>query len=303
MSLTERQIATRYRGVGGSEMLAALGKDPRTTRLELYMRKVGELPEPDFDDNERVRFGTLLEPVIRKEYERRLGEKILSRRVTLVHPKLPIVASPDGWIPALEEGVEIKTADKFEAQEFGEQDSDQIPVRYVVQCATYMIVKPNAKRWRLVVLIGGNDLRTYTVERDPQLEDAIVTGAQEFWSHVEQRRPPDPQTPDDVKIRWPKDLGLTVTATPEISDLCAQLAVADVDLKVAEQKRDGLKMEVQKFMAEASELVGPDGKRLATWRTAKSSMKFDTKRFSEEHPAIYADYQREQPGSRRFLLK
>lgn len=303
MSLTQRQLAVRSRGIGGSEMLAALGKDARCTRLELYMRKVGELPEPDLDDVERVRFGNLLEPVIRKEYERRLGERIVSRRVTVAHPELPIIASPDGWIPTLSEGVEVKTADKYEAAEFGEQDSDQIPVRYVVQCATYLIVKPQAKRWRLVVLIGGNELRTYTIERDPQLEEAIIAGAQEFWSHVETRSPPDPQTPEDVRLRWPKDLGLTVTATPEIQELCSQLAVADVDYKVAKQRVDGLKMAIQQFMAEASELVGSNGKKLCTWRTAKASMKFDTDTFATDQPDLFAAYQRSHPGSRRFLLK
>ena len=43
--LTAIQKANRMLGVGCSEVLAALGKDPRCSRLELYSRKVGDLPE------------------------------------------------------------------------------------------------------------------------------------------------------------------------------------------------------------------------------------------------------------------
>jgi hypothetical protein len=44
-------------------------------------------------------------------------------------------------------------------------------------------------------------------------------------------------------------------------------------------------------------------KPLATWRTAKPSLKFDEARFAARHPRVYSKYQREVPGSRRFLLK
>ena len=304
MSLTKEQLAERARGIGGSEMLAALGKDPRTTRLELYMRKVGELPEPDFSDNQRVHFGVKLEPVIRDEIAERIGHQIIVPHQTLHHPSAPIVAHPDGWIPALGEGVECKAADKHEAEDFGEPDSDQVPVRYLVQCMTYIAVT-NAPRWRLGVLIGGNDFRMYTIPRDEQIIDAIQAGAREFWSHVERRIPPDPETPEDVKLRWPKDLGLIARATPEIETMCLELADAKVALKEAEQREGSLKMAIQKFMGEASELVDVQGKRLATWRTAKGFLKFsgDVEAFANTYPDLAAQYVREQPGSRRFLLK
>lgn len=302
MSLTKRQLAARARGIGGSEMLAALGKDPRCSRLELYKQKLGELPRPDLDDEPRVRFGTLLEPVIRKEFERRIGHKVIVPRQTLVHADAPIVAHPDGWIPALNEGLEVKTADKFEAEEFGEADSDQVPVRYLVQCTTYMLVT-NATKWHLAVLIGGNDYRTYVIPRDEQIADAVLAGAREFWTHIENRDPPNPETPEDVKLRWPKDLGTTIKATPEIVEACMLLNDAKRDLGVAELREGGLKMQVQQFMREHAQLVDDSGKLLATWRTNKSSKKYDVKRLLADHPALMALYEYEQPGARPLLLK
>ena len=300
--LTAKQARARKRGVGCSETLAALGKDPRCSRLELYKRKVGELPELDLSDDERIRFGHLLEPVIRDEFARRIGHKVIVPRTTYFHPDAPLLGHPDGWIPSLNAGLEVKTADKFEADEFGDEASDQVPVRYLVQCAGYMALT-NADRWHLCVLIGGNDLRTYEIPRDPELEAAILAGAREFWSHVEQCRPPDPATPEDVRLRWPKDLGTSAIATPEIAELCAELGLAKSDLKAAATREESLKADVCKFMQEAAQLVDADGTLLATWRTAKASEKFDLKRFEQENPDLYRQYLRDVPGSRRFLLK
>lgn len=302
MSLSPEQIETRKSGIGGSEMFAALGKDPRCTRLELYLRKTGEVPEPNLDDNERVRFGQLLEPVILQEFARRIGQKVVAPQLTLVHPSAPIVASPDGWIPALNEGVEIKTADKDEADEFGEPESDQVPLRYLVQCTTYMSVT-KASKWYLAVLIGGNDFRVYQIPRDEQLIEAIEFGAREFWRHVETHQPPDPATPEDVKLRWPKDLGTSIVATPEIEALCSDLAEAKATLKLAEDRETTLKAQIQTFMGAHAQLVDGNGTLLATWRKNRDSERIDSKRLRAEQPEIYSQYTRVQQGARPFLLK
>ena len=157
MTLTATQIQARKNGVGCSELLAALGKDPRCSRVELYKRKVGELPEPDLSDIERVRWGNLLEDVIRQEGARRLGHEIIVPQQTLTHPSAPLLGHLDGWIPALRYGAEIKALDKFEIAEFGEEESDQVPVRFLLQCSGYMALT-DADRWKLIVLFGGNDL-------------------------------------------------------------------------------------------------------------------------------------------------
>lgn len=303
MSLTAEQLEARKRGVGGSEILAALGKDSRCSRLELYKRKVGELSEPSLDDNERVYWGQRLEHVIREEFARRVNQRVIVPAQTLFHPSAPLLGHPDGWMPAIREGVEIKMADKYEADEFGEEESDKVPVRYLMQCSVYMALT-EAQWWQLCVLIGGNDLRIYRIPRDQEIEAAVIEGATQFWQHVEKRDPPDPQTPEDVRLRWPKDYGRIITATPEIESLCKELATAKQELKRATQREEEFKAQVQMFMGEAANLHAPGAiKPLATWRTAKPSLKFDERRFESEHATLYQEYLREVPGSRRFLLK
>ncbi|HEY5566023.1 MAG TPA: YqaJ viral recombinase family protein [Gammaproteobacteria bacterium] len=302
MSLTESQKAARRQGVGASELLAALGKDSRCSRLELFLRKIGDLPEPDIGDVPRVKWGSRLEATVRDAFAETIGQKVIVPHQTLFHPDAPLVGHPDGWIPALTEGVEIKCADKYEAEEFGEPGSDQVPVRYLVQCAGYMALT-NADTWHLAVLIGGNDFRVYRIPRDPQIEAAVLAGVREFWPHVEQRRPPEPATPEDVKLLWPKSVGRVVIATPEIEQLCGDLAGAKLALKEAELKEGSLKAELQKFMEDAAELVDSSGTKLATWRTNKPSTKYDVKRAVADMPDLMKQYEYQQPGARPLLLK
>lgn len=302
MPLTHEQKQNRLRGVGGTEVLAALGKDPRCSPLELYKRKVGEIREPDLAADARVHFGTVLEPVIRQEFARRMNLRVIQRHVTLYHPAAPLLGHIDGWIPAIRSGVEIKTADRFEADEFGEEGSDQVPVRYFVQCCAYMAIT-NADEWHLAVLVGGNDYRQYKIPRDREIEDLILTGVRRFWTHVEQLEPPDPITPEDVRLRWPRDFGTFAVAPLEVIEACSRLRQLRASLKDLEGQCTAEAVTIQKCMAESSELVDEEGNLLATWRTARGTQRFDAKALAAEFPQLYSQFTREVPGSRRFLLK
>ena len=56
-------------------------------------------------------------------------------------------------------------------------------------------------------------------------------------------------------------------------------------------------------MGEKANLVSLEGKVLATWKSAKGSVKFDSKLFQSSMPDLYEKFKVEVPGSRRFLVK
>jgi predicted phage-related endonuclease len=303
--LTELQIENRKRGVGCSEILAALGKDSRTSRLELYMRKIGDLPGPDFSENERVECGTYMEPAIKTLFERKLGKSIIKYPDTLFHSDAPLVGHPDGIVQDDDEpGIEFKNRDwMIFRDEYGEDGTDQVPIRDLVQCTGYMLIT-GKRRWLLGALVGGNERHIFEIPFDEGLGGAIIAGVTEFWDHVTRMTPPEPTTPEEVKLRWPRDLGTSIVATDEILADCLELAEAKAALKEAEQIESAPKTRIQRFMAEHAVLENPEsGKPLATWKTARDSEKFDTKRFAEEYPDLYRQYLFTAPGSRRFLLK
>jgi hypothetical protein len=56
-------------------------------------------------------------------------------------------------------------------------------------------------------------------------------------------------------------------------------------------------------MGEKANLVSLEGKVLATWKSAKASIKFDSKLFQSSMPDLYEKFKVEVMGSRRFLVK
>lgn len=174
MTLTPEQLEARNVGLGGSEALAYCGKDPRCSPLQLYLRKIGEAGEKPEEDA-RQNWGHRLEPVVRDWLAEEIGREIVVPTQTLVHPAMPFMfGNLDGVSDDV--GIEIKTGDKFMAQEFGELETDAVPIRYVLQVTHYMVVT-GFKRFHIGALLGGNDARHYIVDFDPELGDMLVARA------------------------------------------------------------------------------------------------------------------------------
>ena len=77
--------------------------------------------------------------------------------------------------------------------------------------------------------------------------------------------------------------------------------------ELTRQKKE-IEDHIKMFMEDADTLCMAGTKEqnpiiIATWKTAKDSMKFDEKKFAKEQPEMYADYQGMVSGSRRFTLK
>ncbi|MDR5757874.1 lambda-exonuclease family protein [Caballeronia sp. LZ035] len=185
-------LAERNLGIGGSECAAALGVDPHLTSRELWERKLGNLPE--IEDNERMAAGRHIEPAIATWASEKYGLQLYQRHQSLVHPKYPFMrANVDRLVRGIKRGVEIKNVDRLIVRmsgEWGEDGSDLVPERFFLQCHHYMAVI-GYPEWDLIACIGGNELRRYHIERDPEIIELIVEHEHDFWQHVEQENPPE----------------------------------------------------------------------------------------------------------------
>ena len=284
------------RGVGGSEALAYCGKDPRCTELELYERKInpptGDAP---LDDDPRRAWGRRLEPIVREWLEEELDRRIIKPMEMLRSKTVPMmIAHVDGITEATRaydpEGVEIKTADRFMAQEFGQVETDQIPVRYILQVTHYMVVT-GLKRFHIGALVGGNDARHYVVDFDPELAGMLIAKARLFWSHVEKRTPPEPTTLADTVRRWPRSLESSVVATPNIIEAIRELKTLRADERHASEKADAIEVTLKAFMADNAAVTDGTHQILATWRS-QSRTSFDVGRFTHDHPEFTDAYKR-----------
>ena len=307
---------TRPLGLGGTDIGAILGLSPYKTPLELWSELVsGE--QPASRDLIHLRFGQHAESFIASEYERATGLFTAQHSPTLFHKKHGfmfghvdrfVLDTPD--TPAVVDGtitanklLECKTSSAFSKNDWGEPGTDQVPPLYLVQCAWYMAIT-ECQSADLAVLIGNSDFRFYTIERDLELEELILSHALHFWSeHVIGQKPPAPINVQDAALLFPKELtGQSVEASEDIINSVQAYQDSCNRSKILSEECERLKLEILCFMGEAEKL-NHVGKTLATWKCVKSSQRIDTKALAAAHPNIVSEFTTSVLGSRRFLLK
>lgn len=175
----------RRKGIGGSDAAAALGLSPWKTPFELWLEKTGHVEPPDLSTIEAVRWGSILEGEILQEYAARAGVQVERPKGVFVSKSHPFLrANPDGLIvPGKTKGVEAKTTDKNNAGRWGEEGTDQIDEAYIPQVMHQMLVC-DLEAVDVPVLIGGNTMKVYTVERNEHLISLMLPQLEAFWQSV-----------------------------------------------------------------------------------------------------------------------
>jgi hypothetical protein len=108
---------------------------------------------------------------------------------------------------------------------------------------------------------------------------------------------------EQVKLLYPVSQESVKTASASVEQACLALAQIKANIKALETQEEAYDTMVRGYMADKDTLTTIEGKVLATWKSAKSSIKFDAKLFESAMPDIHKQFMREMPGSRRFLLK
>ena len=89
--MTHQQwLDMRKKSVGGSEIAAALGLSRWRSPFDVWAEKTGHVTKKD-EATDAMRFGTLLEPVIRKEFARRNGLEVCECPYILAHKDYPLM--------------------------------------------------------------------------------------------------------------------------------------------------------------------------------------------------------------------
>lgn len=303
-------LKRRKTGIGGSDVAAVLGLSKWKTPYQLWLDKTSDTVEEE--ESEILHFGQVLEQVVADEYARRNGVKVQRRNRSYRHPEHPeLIGNIDRYIVG--GGIlECKTADKFTAHLWGENNSDEIPDYYLVQVQHYMHVTGYHEA-ALAVLIGGNEFRQYEVGYDKELAEFAAAKCVEFWqTFVAPRVAPPATRNDDLAEYYRGRSGAAVTATPYVAKLVSELKEAKQRIKAEEAHADELAGAIKVFMGESSAdtLLDAAGAKLATWKPAKDSVRRSTdwETLAADFkigPDIIAGYTAEtiKPGSRPLLVK
>lgn len=301
MSAIAERPRTTY--LGGSDAAAACGMCPWKSPVDLWLVKTGRQADADLSDNEAVRWGNLLEPIVRDEYEFQTGYDVRPGDFR-IHPTIPwMAANLDGYAQPTGQAtrvLEIKTAGPRQSHLWGDPGSDAVPQNYVCQVMHYLIVT-GLSRADVAVLVAGQRFRIYEVERDEALCEWIVERESAFWECVKNDTPPEDRRIGDAAKLFHESFGRVVTASTAIKQTVEDLRTVDVALKQLQERKDGFVESIQTYMQDAAELHDADGVPLATWKSSAQS-RVDIRSLEKDHPAIAETYRRTTPV-RRFLLK
>jgi putative phage-type endonuclease len=182
-------FTARRLGLGGSDIASVLGINPFKTAYEVYEEKV-EGKIVDLSHNEKVIWGNLLEEPIAKRYEQITNCPVFCTGM-VKHSKYPFLLAHPDRIMLGRKGLEIKAVGEHTKHLWGEPGSQVIPEYYYAQIAHYLLVLDYAE-WDIAVLIGGQELRTYTFIRDKEFDEIIIEAGSKFWQdHVTKKCPPE----------------------------------------------------------------------------------------------------------------
>jgi hypothetical protein len=176
-------------------------------------------------------------------------------RVTQVAPKEP-------W-----RVLEIKTSG-WPGEDWGPTNTDRIPMRVLIQVILQMRLA-NLQTGIVAALLWGRELRTYTIHRDPALEESLVDQLDDFWRYVQTRVPlievDHPQTGTALRRLYPADDGDLITVTTEDDWALVSEVVAAYNVwKQSDTAYKHAQVAMQARLGEAAGMDWPEGK--ITWK-------------------------------------
>lgn len=302
MKNKQEWLRERKNYLGGSDLGAICGLNPYRTALDVYLDKTSD--DISEETNAAMRWGNLLEDVVAKEYAEVTGQTIEIEPNTIYHPEYSFLAANiDRWADNKRRILECKTASFLKAKEWGDLGTDQIPESYLIQNATYSAVC-NVPVVDTAVLIGGQDFRIYTYNRNKELEEKLIKIACNFWhNHIEKRIPPKCVSTRDTFNLFPQSNHHEIVAESNILEKWEQLKAAKEEENRIADTIEKLKTDIQEFMRDYDVLIDNQGNVIATWKNTTPRSFFDLKRFKDEAKDLYLKYTSHAKQSRMFLIK
>lgn len=270
-------LKARTEDITSTEVSALFGISPYTTAFELWHRKHDGF-EVEFDQNERVKWGTRLQDAIAAGVAEEQGWTIRRMDEYLRVPDLRIGASfdfsicqhkTDGLGKAVEgepeqDGLlEIKNVDSLQYKYGWLVDGDdvQAPPHIEIQVQHQLLVSDRAFVY-IAALIGGNRIALIRREPDPVVIDAIKKKVAEFWASIDANKPPAPNLDVDAKfiakLYGYAEVGKVYQAEGdnEIQTIAKRYKELGDAVKSCETERDSLKAQILIKIGDAEKVLG-----------------------------------------------
>lgn len=312
-NLTEDEwLAWRRKGVGGSDVAAALGLSPYKTARELYFDKIGVEPVIDGPDKSiTFEIGHLLEDVVAQIFAKKTGFSVFRDQRMFQHPLFPFMLAdvdrfihlPDGKIAIME----CKTA-HYDTQFLWANGA--VPRHYELQVRHYMAVM-NIDVAYIACLFSNseNDFVWRKIERDLDEEENNILQLQDFWNRyvINRVEPPLTEKPDMVLAALSRYFGPadksapTVTVGVEFIPALENLLAMKAQKKDLDAKARALDGQIKRAYAPIAELMGTACNAVCESNGVKYQISFDPSyregipkdslsKLRAQHPEVYEDY-------------
>lgn len=270
---------------------------------EVLREKWGEIERADLSGIEAVRMGLIMQPAIADIFTDETGITTSPLDGFGICPGQPWLRAHFDFVT--EDGglLEVKNFNAAVANKYSEMDEPiRIPEADYVQCLHEAVVR-DVNHVYFAVLFGGQQFRYWKLEFTPAEKEAFIQRAAQWWGYVNSGLLPEPTNTEEAAIRYPRSMEGYVTANAQMERLADELKLFKMQSKQLDEAIEARQFAIQHFMGECGTLMNMAGETLVTWKSAKGSKRFDAKAFKENHPGLYAEYEKETSGSRRFLVK
>lgn len=282
----EQWLEYRRTGLGGSDAAAVLGLNPYKSKIELWADKTGRIS--NVEDNIAMRVGRELEDCVARCFCEETGKKVRRRNAIFQHDYHDfITANVDREIVGENAGLECKTTSPLAKSDF---ENGEIPLYYYCQCVHYMNVM-GYDRMYLAVLVIGKKLYWFTIERNEEECESLLSAEIAFWNDfIKPDVRPDPDGSESAERtikalceNWEDN----AIAMFEQNDTAAELASVMEQKKALETREKLLKQKLELALDGNSDGFTVDYK--VTYRP-QTRTTIDSKRLKSELPDIYSKY-------------
>jgi putative phage-type endonuclease len=283
MSNREQFLLDRKLGLGGSDIAPIMGLSPYSTPLDVYKDKMNPVVIYE-EESEDLKRGARVEKYILQEYSE-VNDCALETNLTpFIHPEYPFMR---GNIDAKVAGENVIVEAKSTKSSIAKWE-EGIPEYYRTQVAYYAMLS-NAERVDVPVLFSNWQYACFTYWRDYEYEAQIRGAVINFWNnHILAGIPPEPSTPAELQEVYPKlETAKTIKADSDIREKVNIWQEAAIRRRELEKQEEKLKIEIQRFMGDASVLDAGFCKVALKERTAT---RLDAGRLKEAMPELYREY-------------
>lgn len=287
--------------IGGSDGSALVGLNPFKTPHDIFARIVEGKVTPD---TVHTRRGRIMEAPGLAWYAEDTGAILRpgrSLRDSWKRSSLDGEATRDG----IDRVVEVKTANIHAAARYGD-GPDDVPLEHIAQVTWYM-GETGIHLADIAALLGGAELRIYTIHFDAAFYELLIGTAEKFWKdHILTGIPPplDGSTgaSEWLTSKYPANARPVLVPAPPDAEAWAARMQAARDAKDAAKLEETLaRQHLEALIADADGMTG-DGWRVS-WKRAKSSAVVDYEAAAKEYGVpedIIQKHTTIRPGARVF---